>query len=53
MYIIILGRGPSAEPLARLAERAGHTGRWLSDGTASNGTEVADVCILASLSHRH
>jgi predicted dinucleotide-binding enzyme len=47
MRIIILGRGPSAEPLARLAERAGYTVRWLSDGTASSGKEAADVCILA------
>ena len=47
MRIIILGRGPSAEPLARLAERAGYIVLWLSDGAAPSGKEAADLCILA------
>ena len=47
MRIIILGRGPRAEPLARLAEGAGHTVRWLDDGTAPEGELAPDVCILA------
>jgi predicted dinucleotide-binding enzyme len=47
MRILILGRGPSAEPLARLAERAGYAVRWLDGGTAPSGREAADLCILA------
>jgi 8-hydroxy-5-deazaflavin:NADPH oxidoreductase len=47
MRIVILGGGPSAEPLARLAERAGYTVRWLNDVRSPSGKEAADVCILA------
>ena len=35
MLIIILGRDPVAEPIAGLAERAGHTVRWSEQATAT------------------
>jgi hypothetical protein len=48
MQIRIVGRGPIAEPLARLAERAGHTVRWPDEGAAPTGADDApDLVILA------
>src|SRR2546423_774406 len=48
MQISIPGRGPRAEPLAHLAERAGHTVRWVEAGAAPSGTaNVPDLVILA------
>ena len=48
MHISILGYGPLAEPLARLAERAGHTVRWAEEGAAPSGAaDAADLVILA------
>jgi predicted dinucleotide-binding enzyme len=48
MRITILGRGPLAEPLARLAERAGHTVLWAQQDAAPSGADdTADLVILA------
>lgn len=48
MRISILGRGPLAAPLARLAERAGHTVRWAAaDAAPSRADDAADLAILA------
>lgn len=48
MRIRIVGRGPIAEPLARLAERAGHTVRWAEEGAAASGADdAAELVILA------
>src|SRR5712671_3098660 len=48
MRISIVGCGPLAEPLARLAERAGHTVDWGEEGAApSRPDEGADLVILA------
>ena len=48
MLIRIFGRGPLAEPLARLAQRAGHIVRW-PDHTAPppDNDELLDLVILA------
>src|ERR1700730_4562975 len=47
MRISIFGRGPLAEPLARLAERAGHTVRWAEGEAPSRADDAADLAILA------
>ena len=48
MRITILGRGPLAEPLAQLAERAGHTVSWAQEAATSSGADGApDLVILA------
>jgi 8-hydroxy-5-deazaflavin:NADPH oxidoreductase len=48
MRISIFGHAPLAEPLARLAERAGHTVRWPEEGAAPSGAaDAADLVILA------
>ena len=48
MRISIVGHGPVAEPLARLAERAGHTVDWGEEGAAlSRVGDGADLVILA------
>jgi 8-hydroxy-5-deazaflavin:NADPH oxidoreductase len=48
MRIRIFGRGPLAQPIARLAERAGHTVRW-SEQTPEPpyNDELLDLVILA------
>lgn len=48
MRIAILGRGPLAEPLAQLAERAGHTVRRVEEAAAASGAQEApELVILA------
>lgn len=48
MRVRIIGHDPVAEPLARLAERAGHVVRWEEPGTATSGSDDAsDLVILA------
>src|SRR5258705_8173980 len=48
MRVRIIGHGPVAEPLARLAERAGHVVRWEEPGAATSGADdAADLVILA------
>ena len=51
MRITILGRGPLAEPLAELAERAGNTVRRVQEAVAGSGAaDAADLLILAGSS---
>lgn len=51
MNITILGRGPLAEPLAALAQRAGHTVRRVQEvATAGDAGDAPDVIILAGSS---
>jgi predicted dinucleotide-binding enzyme len=48
MRISICSRGPIAEPLARLAERAGHEVRWSdTDAVPSDARHEADLVIAA------
>jgi predicted dinucleotide-binding enzyme len=48
MRVTILGRGPLAEPLAQLAERAGHTVTWVQEAPAPwPGVDTPDLVILA------
>jgi predicted dinucleotide-binding enzyme len=48
MRINICGRGPLAEPLARLAERAGHEVRWSeAEDVPSDAHDEADLIIAA------
>lgn len=51
MRITILGRGPLAEPLAELAQRAGHTVQWLREVSEPPGSvEAPNLVILAGSS---
>src|SRR5438034_8305403 len=48
MHIRIFGRGPLAQPIARLAERAGHTVRWSEQSPVPPyNDELLDLVILA------
>lgn len=48
MRIAILGSGPLAQPLTQLAERAGHTVRWMRAAPAGPvGDERPDLVVLA------
>lgn|SRR5436305_5145982 len=48
MRIRIFGRGPLAQPIARLAERAGHTVRWSEQTPVPPyNDELLDLVILA------
>ena len=51
MRITILGRGPLAEPLAELAEHAGHTVQRVREAPApADAVDVAELVILAGSS---
>lgn len=51
MLVTILGQGPLAEPLAQLAERAGHTMRWVQEAPAPwHEVDTPDLVILAGSS---
>lgn len=48
MRITILGSGPLAQPLSQLAERAGHTVRWMRAAPAAPvGDQTPDLVVLA------
>ncbi|HEX7981680.1 MAG TPA: hypothetical protein VF461_23935 [Gemmatimonadaceae bacterium] len=47
MNISILGRGPLAEPLALLAERAGHSVRRLTTAEPAQASDMGRLAILA------
>jgi predicted dinucleotide-binding enzyme len=53
MHITVLGRGPLAEPLATLAEHAGHSVRWVREApepAAAGTVDAPDLVILAGSS---
>jgi predicted dinucleotide-binding enzyme len=51
MRVTILGRGPLAEPLAQLAERAGHAMIWVQEAPAPwPDVDTPDLVILAGSS---
>src|SRR5215467_129133 len=51
MRVTILGRGPLAEPLAQLAERAGHAMIWVQEAPAPwPYVDAPDLVILAGSS---
>jgi predicted dinucleotide-binding enzyme len=51
MLVTILGQGPLAEPLAQLAERAGHMMRWVQEAPAPwHEVDTPDLVILVGSS---